>query len=60
MGKTIFTVTELSDLTGQTRQNLSNKFSWNNFSEKDIDLLAGAIGCSIEIRFTARQTGETI
>lgn len=54
------TVTELSDITGQTRQNLSNKFSRNNFSEKDIELLAEAIGCSVEIRFTDRQTGETI
>lgn len=54
------TVTELSDITGQTRQNLSNKFSRNNFSEKDIELLAEAIGCSVEIRFIDRQTGETI
>ncbi len=54
------TVTELSELTGQTRQNLSNKFSRNNFSEKDIELLAEAIGCSVEISFTDQKTGETL
>ncbi|MDL0196817.1 helix-turn-helix domain-containing protein, partial [Clostridioides difficile] len=30
------TIGELAEKTGQTRQNLSNKFSRDNFSEKEI------------------------
>lgn len=43
---------ELADATGQSRQNLSNKFSRNNFSEKEIYDVARALGCSAEIIFT--------
>lgn len=43
---------ELADATGQSRQNLSNKFSRNNFSEKEVYDLARALGCSAEIIFT--------
>lgn len=43
---------DLAEATGQTRQNLSNKMSRGNFSEKDIILLAEALGCKVEIKFT--------
>lgn len=43
---------ELADATGQSRQNLPNKFSRNNFSEKEIYDAARALGCSAEIIFT--------
>ena len=43
---------ELAEATGQTRQNLSNKMSRGNLSEKDILGLAEAMGCSVEIIFT--------
>ncbi len=46
------TMGELAELTGQTRQNLSNKMSRGNFTEKDIVALAQALGCQVEIRFT--------
>lgn len=46
------TVGELAEASGQTRQNLSNKMTRSNFSEKDIAELAKALGCSVEIRFT--------
>ena len=42
----------LAELTGQTRQNLSNKMSRGNFTEKDIVAFAQALGCQVEIRFT--------
>jgi transcriptional regulator with XRE-family HTH domain len=45
-------MTELSEKSGQSRQNLSNKFSRNNFTENDIKNLAEAMGCSVDIRFT--------
>lgn len=42
---------ELADATGQTRQNLSNKMSRDNLSEKEIRALAAAMGCAVEITF---------
>lgn len=46
------TMGELAEASGQTRQNLSNKMSRGNFTEKDILTLAGALGCTVEVRFT--------
>ncbi len=42
---------DLAEATGQTRQNLSNKMSRNNLSEKEILALAKAMGCTVEVRF---------
>lgn len=46
------TMGDLAAATGQTRQNLSNKMTRGNFTEKDIERMAGALGCSAEICFT--------
>lgn len=46
------TLGDLADATGQTRQNLSNKMSRDNFSEKEINVLAAALGCTVKIIFT--------
>lgn len=46
------TMGELAEASGQTRQNLSNKMSRGNFTEKDILTLAEALGCTVEVRFT--------
>ncbi len=46
------TMGELAEKTGQTRQNLSNKMTRGNFTEKDIRGLADALGCTVEITFT--------
>ena len=51
MGRQNISMTKLAELTGQTRQNLSNKFSRGNFTESDIDAMANALGCSVDIRF---------
>lgn len=45
------TMGELASASGQTRQNLSNKMTRGNFSERDIDELAAALGCKVDIRF---------
>jgi transcriptional regulator with XRE-family HTH domain len=45
------TLGDLATASGQTRQNLSNKMTRGNFSEKDIERLAVALGCKVEIRF---------
>ena len=46
------TVGALAEATGQTRQNLSNKLSRSNFTEKDIEEIARALGCEAEVIFT--------
>lgn len=51
MKRNKMTMGDLAAATGQTRQNLSNKMSRGNFTEKDIAELAGALGCAVEIRF---------
>lgn len=45
------TMGDIAEASGQTRQNLSNKMTRGNFSEKDIQALAKALGCQVEIRF---------
>ncbi len=42
---------DLASATGQTRQNLSNKMTRGNFSEKEIYAAAEALGCTAEIIF---------
>ena len=46
------TMGDLADATSQTRQNLSNKMTRGNFSERDITALAKALGCNVDIKFT--------
>ena len=46
------TIGDIAEASGQTRQNLSNKMTLGNFTEKDILALAAALGCQVEIRFT--------
>lgn len=45
------TMGDLAEASGQTRQNLSNKMSRGNFTEKDIEALATALGCKAKITF---------
>jgi transcriptional regulator with XRE-family HTH domain len=42
------TISELSRLIGTTNQNLSNKLSRDNFSEKELQQIAEALGCRFE------------
>ncbi len=46
------TNTRLAELTGWSRQNISNKFSRDNLTEEDIAKIADAIGCKVEILIT--------
>lgn len=45
------TMGDLAEASGQTRQNLSNKMTRGNFTEKDIEVLATALGCKARITF---------
>lgn len=51
MSRLDINMTKLAELSGQSRQNLSNKFSRGNFTEDDIEKLANAMGCEVDFRF---------
>lgn len=46
------TMTKLAELSGQSRQNLTNKVARGNFTEKDIEKIAEALGCTVDVVFT--------
>ncbi|AXU74687.1 TPA: helix-turn-helix transcriptional regulator [Clostridioides difficile] len=54
------TIGELAEKTGQTRQNLSNKFSRDNFSEKEIREFAEILDCEFDFYFIMNDTEERI
>ena len=45
------TMTELAAATNQTRQNLCNKMTRDNFTEGEMKALAKALGCDVSIVF---------
>ncbi|EIS9419642.1 helix-turn-helix transcriptional regulator [Clostridioides difficile] len=51
---------KLAEKTGQTRQNLSNKFSRDNFSEKEIREFAEILDCEFDFYFIMNDTEEKI
>lgn len=60
LGRRNMTLAQLAEKTGQSRQNLSNKMSRDNFCEKDLHDIAEALGCTYEAHFTMTDTNETI
>ncbi len=54
------TMGDLAERTGQTRQNLSNKMSRDNFSEKEMREIAAALDCEYEAYFVMRDTGDKV
>lgn len=54
------TVAQLADLTNQTRQNLSNKLTRDNFQEQDIKAIAEALNCDYEAYLVMKDTGEKV
>ncbi|CCL53313.1 helix-turn-helix transcriptional regulator [Clostridioides difficile] len=54
------TIGELAEKTGQTRQNLSNKFSRDNFSEKEIREFAEILDCEFDFYFIIKDTNEKV
>lgn len=53
-------VKELAAKLGCTSQNLSGKFSRDNFSEKELIEIAAALDCRFEGRFLRNDNGEEI
>ena len=54
------TIAQLAALTGQTRQNMSNKMSRDNFSEKELREIAEALNRSFSAEFIMNDTNERI
>ncbi|MBQ6164736.1 MAG: helix-turn-helix transcriptional regulator [Clostridia bacterium] len=53
-------ITQLAELTGQSRQNLTNKLQRDNFQEQDARVIAKALGCTFEPVFKMTDTGDEI
>ena len=54
------TLSQLAESLGQSRQNLSNKMSRDNFTEKELIEIANALNCTYKASFTMNDTGEEI
>lgn len=42
------TISDLADMVNTSRQNLTNKLNRDNFSEKELQQIAEALGCKFE------------
>ncbi len=54
------TASELAQRMGESRQNLSNKLSRDNFSEKELHAIAKELNCTFRAEFIFNDTGESI
>lgn len=54
------TITELAKQLGTSRQNLTNKFSRDNFSESEIREIARVLNCEFIGTMKMMDTGEEI
>ena len=54
------TLGDLAEKTNQSRQNLSNKMTRDNFSEKEIKEIADALNCVYEPVFVMGDSGEKV
>lgn len=60
LGRRKMTLAQLAEKTNQSRQNMSNKMSRDNFSEKELHDIAKALDCTYEAHFIMNDTHETI
>lgn len=60
LGHRNMTVSDLAKKLNTSRQNLTNKFARNNFSEKELQEIAEAMDCSVNVLFKLNDTEETI
>jgi transcriptional regulator with XRE-family HTH domain len=60
MGRRGVSISDLAKKTGQSPQNMSNKMSRDNFSEKELKEIAVALDCTFETVFKMNDTGEEI
>jgi transcriptional regulator with XRE-family HTH domain len=60
LGRRGMTLAGLAEKTGQSRPNISNKMSRDNFSEKELKEIAIALDCTFETVFKMNGGGEEI
>lgn len=60
LGRRNMTVSDLAKKLNTSRQNLTNKFARNNFSKKELQEIAEAMDCSVNVLFKLNDTEETI
>ena len=60
LGRRNMTVSDLAKKLNTSRQNLTNKFARSNFSEKELQEIAEAMNCSVDVIFTLNDSEETI
>lgn len=51
---------ELARRTGQTPQNMNNKYKRNTFKISELEKVADALDADLKIQFIDRETGEPI
>ena len=51
---------ELARRTGQTPQNMNNKYKRNTFKVSELEKIAEALDAELVIQFVDRETGEPI
>jgi len=54
------TISSLAEALGSSSQNLSAKLKRDNFSQRDLEDIAKALNCTLEITFIDNDTGESI
>lgn len=60
LGRRELSISDLAQKLGTSRQNLTNKFARDNFSEKELHDIAATLDCKFDALFTLNDTGETI
>ena len=60
MGRRNITVSALAELLGTTRQNLTNKFTRDNFSVNELMEIAAKLDCDFIGQFQMHDTKEKI
>ena len=54
------TISELAEQMGQSRQNMTNKLTRDNFTEKEAKEIANKLNCEYVCSFRMRDTKEVI
>ena len=54
------TEAELARRTGQTPQNMNNKYKRNTFKVSELEKIADALGADLKIQFIKKEDGEPI
>ncbi len=60
LGRRDLSISDLAQKLGTSRQNLTNKFARDNFSDKELRDIADVLNCRFDALFTLNDTGETI